>query len=327
MATPPPLKATGVLEGRKANADEATDVPAILGTKQAGEQTDGSSGGSGKGSVEVVDADLDVNDVEALVSTEIDSPVILSEYRIVGGKEEMVVKEGLPSQETEKGKNSYAAAVCDGAVSNLVPKFTVIDGVADIEIPAEVFEDVAPLWRSYVVGYFMGDSPFIGSIHSTVNRIWSSPKSKIDVQFISKRTVLFRIEDELMRKRVLRRKYWHIADVPLVVTEWNPETAQDPPDLTAIPLWVDLVNVLGYLYSLAGLTFLSRTTGKFVKLHPNTERCVRMDVARVLVEVNLMQPLPEKICFKDKNQGSITVEVKTHGSLLVVPCAMSGATQ
>ncbi|WZZ70434.1 hypothetical protein YC2023_081804 [Brassica napus] len=35
-----------------------------------------------------------------------------------------------------------------------------------------------------------------------------------------------------------------------------------------------------------------------------------MDVARVLVEVNLMQPLPEKICFKDKNQDSITVEVK-----------------
>lgn len=70
------------------------------------------------------------------------------------------------------------------------------------------------------------------------------------------------------------------------------------------------MNVPGYLYSLAGLTFLSRTTGKFVKLHPNTERCVRMDVARVLVEVNLMQPLPEKICFKDKNQDSITVEVK-----------------
>ena len=74
----------------------------------------------------------------------------------------------------------------------------------------------------------MGDSPFIGSIHSTVNRIWSSQKSKIDVQFISKRTVLFRIEDELVRKRVLRRKYWHIANVPLVVSEWNPEMLRLP---------------------------------------------------------------------------------------------------
>ena len=241
---------------------------------------------------------------ESLVS------VILSKYRIVDGKEEMVAKYGLPDKEIEKAENSYVEAVCDGPVSNVVPEFKVVDGVADIEIHAEVFEDVEPLWKSFVVGYFMGDSPLIGSIHATVNRIWSTPKSKIDVQFISKRTVLFRIEDEQMRKRVLRRKYWHIADVPLVVSEWNPETAHDPPDLTAIPLWVDLVNVSGYLYSLEGLTFLSRTTLKFVKLHTNTERFARMDVPTVLVEVNLTKPLPEKICFKDKNQGSITVEVK-----------------
>ncbi|KAF3593160.1 hypothetical protein DY000_02021067 [Brassica cretica] len=63
MMTPPPLKTIGVLAGRKANADEATDVLTISGTKQPGEQTDGSSGSSGKGSVEVDDADLYDNDV------------------------------------------------------------------------------------------------------------------------------------------------------------------------------------------------------------------------------------------------------------------------
>lgn len=34
-----------------------------------------------------------------------------------------------------------------------------------------------------------------------------------------------------------------------------------------------------------------------------------MDVARVLVEVNLMKPLPQKISFKDRNQCNTTVEV------------------
>lgn len=95
----------------------------------------------------------------------------------------------------------------------------------------------------------------------------------------------------------------------MVVSEWNPETAQDPPDLSGLPLWVDLVNVPGYLYFLDGIRYLSRTTGNFVKLHPNTERCVRMDVARVLVEVNLMKALPQKICFKDRDQERVTVQV------------------
>ncbi|CAF1930267.1 unnamed protein product [Brassica napus] len=93
-----------------------------------------------------------------------------------------MVTKGVSSEHgLEKEKSSYAEIVNDGSTPNVS---TVVDGVADSEIPVEVFEDVEPLWKSFVVGFFMGDSRFIGSIHSTVNMIWSSPKSKIDVQFI-----------------------------------------------------------------------------------------------------------------------------------------------
>lgn len=153
-----------------------------------------------------------------------------------------------------------------------------------------------------MVGYFIGDSPHIVSVHATVNRIWSSPQagSKIDVQFTEKNTVLFRIDNNQMRTRVLQRKYWHIADVPLVVNFWSPELALNPPDLTSMPLWVDLRGVPNDLYSHKGLKCVTKAVGKFVKLHPNTERCIRLDVARVLAEVNLHESLVEKITFKDK---------------------------
>ncbi|RID62873.1 hypothetical protein BRARA_E01915 [Brassica rapa] len=172
-------------------------------------------------------------------------------------------------------------------------------------------EEAEPLWSCYAVGYFMHDAPHIGSIHATVNRIWASPlkKSKIDVQFIGKTTVLFRIEDAGIRSRVIKRKFWHISDVPLMVGEWTPETARAPPDLSAMPLWVDLLNVPGYLYSKKGLSFLSRTPGKFIKLHTNTERCVRLDVARVLVEVDLTKPLPNKISFKGREGTEVVVSI------------------
>lgn len=109
-------------------------------------------------------------------------------------------------------------------------------------IPTEVLSDANPLWRCYVVGYFIGDAPHVGSIHATVNRIWANPKNKtkIDVQFIEKNTVFFRIENEQMRGRVLQKKYWHIVDIPLVVNEWSPETATLKPDLTSMPMWIDL---------------------------------------------------------------------------------------
>lgn len=138
---------------------------------------------------------------------------------------------------------SYPAALVNGAsVLDQNPSFVVKDGVAEVAIPEEVFADVEPLWRCFVVGYFMNDAPHIGSIHATVYRIWNPPgkKSKIDVQFIGKTTVLFRMEDAAVRNQILTMKFWNIFEVPLMLGEWTPETARYPPDLSAMPLWVDL---------------------------------------------------------------------------------------
>lgn len=197
------------------------------------------------------------------------------------------------------------------AEGDSVPVFAVDRGVASLEIPAEVFEDSDPLWRCFVVGYFIGDSPHVRSIHATVNRICSLPgsKSKIDVQFIDKNTVLFRIENEALRNQVIKRKCWHIADIPLVVNEWSPETAAAPPDLSAMPLWVDLRKVPSQLFSHCGLKVVSTPVGKFVKLHPQTEKCTQLDMARLLMEVDLHKPLVEEIQFLDRSGELIKVKV------------------
>lgn len=68
-------------------------------------------------------------------------------------------------------------------------------------------------------------------------------------------------------------------------------------------------NVPGYIYSKKWLSFLSRTAGKFIKQHLNTEHCVGMDVARALVDVDLAKPLPNLISFKgcDGSDAKVTV--------------------
>ena len=96
-------------------------------------------------------------------------------------------------------------------------------------------------------------------------------------------------------RRVLKRTFWHIADIPIVVREWSPATASAQPDLTAVPLWVDLQGVSDHQFSHNGLTFFWDTIGRMVKLHPNTEQCVRLDIARLLVVMNLEEPLPASI--------------------------------
>ncbi|KAG7543259.1 hypothetical protein ISN45_Aa07g031820 [Arabidopsis thaliana x Arabidopsis arenosa] len=133
------------------------------------------------------------------------------------------------------------------------------------------------------------------------------PEVVVGASFLNKTTVPFRIESDRIHEHVLKRRYWHIGNIPLVIDEWNLATAQAPPDLPAMPLWVDLKDVPPHLFSNQGLSFLSSTTGNFVKLHPNTERCFRLDVAQVLVEVNLQTSLVDKICFPHDSGKTVTV--------------------
>lgn len=191
------------------------------------------------------------------------------------------------------------------------PDFQVSNGVAQTCIPKEVLASSNPLWRSFAVGYFIGDAPHVGTIHATVNRLWTPQgrKSKINVQFIAENTMLFRIENDQLHSKVVKRHYWHISNIPLVVNDWNPETARNPTDFSAMPLWVDLKSVPSNLFSDTGLRFLGSITGNFVKLHPNIERCTRLDVACLLVEVNLHKPLIEHINFNDSGGQKVDVQV------------------
>ncbi|KAH0939105.1 LOW QUALITY PROTEIN: hypothetical protein HID58_006566, partial [Brassica napus] len=106
-------------------------------------------------------------------------------------------------------------------------------------------------------------APHVGSIHATVNRIWASPKggTKIDVQFIEKK-----------HGPVSNRKQSYEGK-----------------------------GVPNAIFSHKGLKCLTTSAWKFVKLHPHTERCTRLDIVRVMAEVNLHEPLVEKTEFKDNN--------------------------
>ncbi|KAG2252122.1 hypothetical protein Bca52824_082258 [Brassica carinata] len=214
-----------------------------------------------------------------------------------------------------RGRVSYSSVLVESSAGPaLNPNFVLKDGVAVVDIPAELLEDSEPLWKCCLVGYFMNEAPHIGTIHATVNRIWGQPgrKSRIDVQFIGKTTVLFRIEDAGTRSRVLSRKFWHISEVPLMVGVWTPETASSPPDLSAMPLWVDLANVPGYLYSKKGLSFLSRTAESSLKsIRTLKDVYVWMLLASVLKTKKALTPLSPSPTF---------------GFLLGVVCVLSGDT-
>lgn len=209
-------------------------------------------------------------------------------------------------------KSSWSSLVQDPIdVEVTCLAFEVVKGVAEVSLSEDILEDATPLWSAFVVGHFIGDTPHVGKIHATVNRLWNSadkPK-KIDVQVLNQTTILFRIENEYTRSRVLKRNFWHIADVPLVVQEWKPETTNTKPDVKTIPIWVDLKSVPCYLCTHKGPKFLGNIIGNAINLHPSTERCLRLDVAQILGEVNHTKPLPDQINIEQTPDLAFPIKV------------------
>ncbi|CAN6846611.1 unnamed protein product [Brassica oleracea] len=80
-----------------------------------------------------------------------------------------------------------------------------------------------------------------------------------------------------------------------------------------MPLWIDLKGVPNALFSQKSLKCLTTAVGKFVKLLPHTESCTRLDIAHDLAEVNLHEPLVEKIEFKDNDGMKCEIVVKAAG--------------
>lgn len=115
----------------------------------------------------------------------------------------------------------------------------VEDGTVSAAVPNDVVDDASLLWRSFVLGYFSGDAPHIGTVHGIVNRIWNNTKNlmKIDAQFLNDKAVLFHVEDESIMAHVRNRQFWHIADIPMVVRPLLLFLCTSL-ELTSIPMWV-----------------------------------------------------------------------------------------
>lgn len=89
--------------------------------------------------------------------------------------------------------------------------------------------------------------------------------------------------------------------------EWSPKTTNLKPDLSSMPIWMDFKGVPDHLFTEVGLRFLGDVIGASIKLHPNTLRCIRLDVVRVLVVANLEKRLPNSISLNPEEENLIQV--------------------
>lgn len=208
---------------------------------------------------------------------------------------------------SEPGKKSSWVSIVNNkpSLSQHDVEVALVDGSESVEIPDAVIQNSVPLWEDFLEGRFLAPAPHVAKIHVIVNKIWplGDKTVRIDVFEVNTTTVKFRIKNEGVRLRLLRRGMWNIADIPMILSKWSPLVEEEEPEIKIMPMWITLKNVPHKMFSWDGLGFLASAVGKPVRLHPDTELCSSFEEAKVFVEADMKKELPKKYRFTSSTMG------------------------
>ncbi|KFK39855.1 hypothetical protein AALP_AA3G297300 [Arabis alpina] len=209
-------------------------------------------------------------------------------------------------------KSSWANVVRNktSLTAHAIDVVELVNGSGEVEVPDAVVQQSTPLWEDFLIGKFVADAPHVAKIHVIVNKIWplGDKSIKIDVFVVNKNTVKFRIKEAATRRRVLNRRSWDIAGIPMRLSKWSPIEEKEEEELKVLPMWITLKKVPHRMYSWGGLGFIASAVGKPIRLHPETELCSSFEEAKVLVEADLSKEFPKSYRLRSKTGMDAEVE-------------------
>ncbi|KAF8075377.1 hypothetical protein N665_1099s0003 [Sinapis alba] len=123
------------------------------------------------------------------------------------------------------------------------------------------------------VGRFLESAPHVATIHAIANKIWAmrDKSEMIEVFELNSTTMKFRISNPMVCNRILKRRMWNLAGVPVVMAKWIPFTEDEKPEKNPI--------------------------GVPVRLDPETAQCLNLKVSKIFVNADLTKKLPKSMFF------------------------------
>lgn len=106
-------------------------------------------------------------------------------------------------------------------------------------------------------------------------------------------------------KEILYNGSYTINNKPIILKVWTTDFSLEKAFLTSIPLWVKFSNLPMTCWSKGSLSRIACAVGKPIYADKRTTNQTRISFARMLIEVNITNPLPNEIIIKEPNGKQI----------------------
>ncbi|XP_039017567.1 uncharacterized protein LOC120148544 [Hibiscus syriacus] len=154
--------------------------------------------------------------------------------------------------------------------------------------PPEVFEAGTSVWKSSLVGQFLGAPPNFNALQRIIETLWNHPAKGegVQVSYAGNNVYIFSFANDSVRDWVLENGPWHVFNKPLILRIWEANMQKLDFDFAHLPIWIHLYNVPLELYTQDGLSSIASALGKPISMDSFTASKTRLHFAKVCVEGN-----------------------------------------
>ena len=154
------------------------------------------------------------------------------------------------------------------------------------------------LQKNAIICRFNGFWPKTDALYQWIHTVWTK---NCQIHLCSKGffIVTFRAEEE--KEKILNEGPWFWGSAGIFITPWFPEFDANTMVVSRMPVWVRLHNLLIHFWHYKALLAIGNTLGRMLKVDPERHIKGIFTFARICVEVDLSQGLPESIILNFNN--------------------------
>ncbi|XP_019259591.1 PREDICTED: uncharacterized protein LOC109237704 [Nicotiana attenuata] len=179
----------------------------------------------------------------------------------------------------------------------------VKDGVKTAKLNTKEIELQVQKWKTALIGYVLGGNLSFKEMLKFVYGVWN---------FVTTPTVImhddgyfiFKFESMEDKERVMQQGPYTANNRPMILKDWDRNFQIKEESMRIVPLWVNFPGLPIQCWTEENLGRIASLLGKPVCTDKLTAECERISYARVLVDMDITQPLPEEVHIEILGQKS-----------------------
>ncbi|XP_010314397.2 uncharacterized protein [Solanum lycopersicum] len=183
----------------------------------------------------------------------------------------------------------------------------IVNGQTMVQLEGKEVHIEEEKWKCALIAYVIGECPG----YNTMNRYLLMNWSKVDKPdvFLYEEGYIIKFKSLNDMNEVLFSGSYTISNRPIILKQWCPDFNFENEFLTKILLWVNFPKLPLNCWGVGSLSRIASVIGVPLFVDECTTKQTRTSYSRMLIEVNVTKPIPQKVTVMDPNGRTYMQEV------------------